>query len=293
MVLNGVRSACRVAAVVLAFAGAGIAGAPHALRAAEPLVAKLEPAYPDYPFFGPERAKGAVIWSHGRSVTSEDSLSPTPDYVAILRAAGWDAYRFNRMRDGDTLQASSKALADQVSQLKARGYRRVVLAGQSFGAFLSLIAADENQDVHAVIATAPAAYGSFSEFYDTWQQNATRLYPLLEKIRAARVMLFFFHGDDFDPGGRGARSEEILAAHSVDHLVIDQPANLTSHWAASSSLFVRRFGGCIRDFIDGPAANSASCEEDGEQSPSAEIVALEKPILGAAGGQNAAMQTSP
>jgi dienelactone hydrolase len=232
----------------------------------------LEPAFTDGRMQGAEAAKGAVIWNHGRSVTTEDSLSPTPYYMSVLRDAGWDAYRFNRLRDGDTLPDSTRALVAQVHELKQRGYRKVVLTGQSFGAFLSLMAADATDEVHAVVATAPAAFGSFSEFYDSWRANATRLYPLLEKVRNARVMLFFFHGDDFDPGGRGEHARAILAAHKVEHMVVDQPAYLTGHWAASTGLFVRRFGSCIRDFVEAErVSDDASCEAAWGQKPSTSL----------------------
>jgi pimeloyl-ACP methyl ester carboxylesterase len=219
----------------------------------------LDPANPKEAVIGPTAAKGAVVWSHGRSVNSEDSRSPTPPYLATLRQAGWDTFRFNRMRDSDYLQDSARELVRRVDELKQRGYRRIVLAGQSYGAFLSLMAADASDDVHAVIATAPAAYGSFADFYDSWRSNATQLYPLLETIRHARVMLFFFHGDDFDPGGRGDRSKTILAAHNIDNLVVDQPPLLTTHWAATTDLFVRRFAGCIRDFIEAEAGGAVTC----------------------------------
>jgi dienelactone hydrolase len=270
MVFARLKSDCRKAALVFALIGLGIFSTFLSAQA-EPLQAKLDLAYPSRPVLGPVRAKGAVIWSHGRSITTEDSLSPTPYYMAALRDAGWEAYRFNRLRAGDTLQASSEALVEQVSALKAQGYRRIVLAGQSFGAFLSLIAADESPDIHAVIATAPAAYGSFADFYDSWQKNATRLYPILERIKRARVMLFFFHGDDFDPGGRGEHSEAILSAHNIDHLVFDQPPDLTTHWAASSGLFVRRFGPCIRSFIESASGSAEGCDESWGARPSAEL----------------------
>ncbi|MBX6370466.1 MAG: alpha/beta hydrolase [Rhodospirillales bacterium] len=234
--------------------------------------ARLDPAYPETPLLGAAAAKGAVIWSHGRSIHTEDSLSPTPYYMASLQDAGWDTFRFNRMRDGDTLQDSSRTLVRYVRDLKDRGYRKVVLAGQSFGAFLSLMAADASDDVFAVVATAPAAYGSFSEFYDSWRNNATRLYPLLDQVRRARVMLFFFHGDEFDPGGRGDRSREILARRGLQHLVVDQPRALTGHWAASTGLFTRRYAQCIRAFIElervGP---DMSCEDTWGTRPSAQL----------------------
>jgi len=209
----------------------------------------LDPAYPE-PALGPLHAKGVVVWSHGRSINAEDSQSPTPSYLHALRDNGWDVLRFDRASRGDTLSDSTDRLVDYVSGLKHKGYKQVVLAGQSFGAFLALMAADASTEVDAVIATAPAAYGSFDDFYDSWRLNATKLYPLLEQVKRARVMVFYFHGDDFDPGGRGERSREILSERGLGYAVIDQPAFLTGHWASSSGLFLRRYGSCIRDFAD-------------------------------------------
>ncbi len=192
--------------------------------------------------------------------------------MRVLRDAGWDVLRFDRLRDGDTLAGSAQLLVDHVAALKRRGYRRIVLAGQSFGAFLALMTADASDDVDAVVATAPAAFGSFDEFYDSWRLNATRLFPLLERVRRARVMLFFFHDDDFDPGGRGERSRAILATRAVGFAVIDQPAYLVGHWAASTGLFLRRFGGCIRDFAEADRLKGElACAPVWGDRPSAEL----------------------
>jgi dienelactone hydrolase len=256
----GLRAA--LAAVLVAFMAAPGMAANH----------RLDPATPELAMLGPAAAEGAVVWSHGRSIHSEDSLSPTPYYMARLQEGGWDAYRFNRMRDGDTLQDSARTLVRYVAELKAKGYRKVVLAGQSFGAFLSLMAADASEDVFGVIGTAPAAYGSFSEFYDSWRNNATNLYPLLDKVRRARVMLFYFHGDEFDPGGRGERSREILSERGLPHLVVDQPRALTGHWAASTGLFTRRYSQCMLDFLEAERVRPGmSCDESWGQRPSAQI----------------------
>src|SRR3984893_12229487 len=165
----------------------------------------LGPAF-EQDLLGPERSKGVIVWNHGRSLTVEDSESPTPPFMRMLREGGWDVLRFDRPRDGDTLTDSTRRLVDHVAELKHKGYRRIALAGQSFGAFLALMAADASDDVDAVVATAPAAFGSFDEFYQSWRLNAIRLYPLLEGVKRARVMLFFFHGDDFDPRCRGGRA---------------------------------------------------------------------------------------
>ena len=250
---------------------AGLIAIIGLLASASAFALGLEPAFPD-PALGPGKAKGAVVWSHGRSIATEDSKSPTPAYLQALRDDGWDVMRFERLSRGDTLSDSTRRLVEHAAALKNKGYKQVVLAGQSFGAFLSLMAADASSEVDAVIATAPAAYGSFEEFYDSWRLNATKLYPLLERVKRARIMVFYFHGDNFDPGGRGDRSRQILAERGLGFAVIDQPAYLTTHWAASSGLFLRRFGSCIRDFANyDKLAGEMTCTPRWGTMPSAEL----------------------
>jgi dienelactone hydrolase len=242
------------------------------LRLAGPASALgLDPAQTT-PLIGPAHAKGVIIWSHGRSRNSEDSTAPSPPYLDVLRADGWDVMRFDRLRVEDTLEASSQRLAGYAAQLKHKGYRQVVLAGQSFGGFLALMAADASQEVDAVIATAPAAYGQFDDDDNYWRENATRLYPLIASVKSARVMLFYFHGDDFDPGGRGDRSREILASKHLGYSVVDQPMYLKGHWAASTGLFMRRFGGCVKDFADAAGLSRPfTCDPQWGIAPSAQL----------------------
>jgi pimeloyl-ACP methyl ester carboxylesterase len=97
---------------------------------------QLVPAQEAASLLGVEHAQGAVIWSHGRSLQKECSLVPTPDYIAAFRVAGWDTFRLNRPSVTDTLPDSASALASEAEALKRQGYRRVVLAGQSFGGFI-------------------------------------------------------------------------------------------------------------------------------------------------------------
>jgi hypothetical protein len=85
-------------------------------------------------------------------------------------------------------------------------------------------------------------------------------------------MVFYFHGDDFDPGGRGERSRAILSQRGVGYAVVDQPAYLSGHWASSTGLFLRRYGGCIRDFANNEKLKSElACEPVWGSTPSAEL----------------------
>ena len=104
---SGIVAAVSVARLVAALSFAALAFLVLAPDGAQAQF-RLDPASPGESVLGPQAAQGVVIWSHGRSVSSEDSLSPTPSYIAVLHQAGWDTFRFNRMRDSDTLPDSTR-----------------------------------------------------------------------------------------------------------------------------------------------------------------------------------------
>jgi pimeloyl-ACP methyl ester carboxylesterase len=223
---------------------------------------QLVPAQDEASLLGAAQAQGAVVWSHGRSLQKECSLAPTPDYISAFRAAGWDTFRLNRPSIIDNLPDSAATLAQEAEDLKHRGYRGVVLAGQSFGGFISLIAAGRSAAVDAVIATAPAACGSGQSNPWGCGLNASRLYDLLGAVQHARVALFFFDGDIFDPGGRAPIADEILDARGLAHLVVDRPAGLLTHWASITPAFAAQFGPCLVAFAaGGPGSGALNCRD--------------------------------
>jgi len=228
-----------------------------------PLLARAEPtmvaAWPERPILGPSVAKGVVLWSHGGG--RGGSLSPNPFYLEALALSGWDVYRLNRHSSEDATRLGAPALAERADALRAEGYRRVVLAGQSVGGWQALAAAARTDAVEAVVATAPAGHGKRG-VSDKWRLNASKLYGLLETMHPARVMLFFFAGDDFDPGGRGKEAAAILKARGLRHVIVDSPPGLRGHDVASSAGFAREFASCIAAFIAAdPADDDVRCDE--------------------------------
>lgn len=256
-------------ATILASSQHAAAAAP----AAKPAM-WVEPAVPEQPPLGPERAAGAIIWAHGLSLHDEDSRAPTPPYIRSLAEQGWDTFRLNRLREADSLNGTGARLARAARDLRGQGYARIGLSGQSFGAFAALVAAAQDGIADAVIATAPAAYGSFTDSFGTWRANATELYRLLRQVGTTPLMMVFFHGDGYDPGGRADMTRLIRAERAVHDLIIDQPADLIGHSAASSGLFARRFAGCIGRFVAGQIrtpADEADCETSWGRRPSADL----------------------
>ena len=51
-------------------------------------------------------------------------------------------------------------------------------------------------------------------------------------------MISFFNDDPYDPGGRGAKADEILSRRAVPHLILDRPDELIGHGAGNSGLRV-------------------------------------------------------
>ena len=250
------------------------------------------PAYPSTALKGPQAAKGALIWSHGINsiLGKEDAESPTPLFVTLFRDSGWDVFRLNRPRMSEEPRGTADELVRRVHNLKQQGYAKVVLAGQSRGAWISLMAAGQSDEIHAVIANAPAYDGtSAGSASMKFQKNAVVLYDHLARIHQGRIMISFFADDAYDPGGRAAKADEILTRNGVPHLILDRPAELIGHHAGNSGLFMRRFGACALAVAGDGAVPRSECQSDWGKAPSAEL-GLPVDLAIAASAGNAAVR---
>lgn len=208
---------------------------------------------------GAAQAKGAVIWNHGRHNIQGSSESPAPPIAAYFSQSGWDVFAMRRIAYADRADEARRFLIGYVEELRGRGYRRFILMGQSAGAWMSLQVAGNRDDIEGVVALAPACCGRRGES-SIFDNNADELYPLLRRMTKTKVTIAFFAQDEYDPGGRGARSVRILAERQVPHYIINEPqfAYMTGHGAGQSYYFSRRFGACIYRFIEtGVAPNCA------------------------------------
>jgi len=198
---------------------------------------------------GPQAAAGLIVWSHGYLGGTDSTNSAPQPHVGRFLVEGFDLYRFDRewIRDqpGD-----ATALADAVRQAKSMGYRRVILAGQSNGAWQSLAAVMRGAPADGVISMAPALNVEVwkerdpSTLRSDWQQ-------LVRGIRAGpRIVIANFSGHEHDVGGRVDDAKAAFAAAHVDAVLLSDPPDFKGHDAANSFAFARRYGDCIRTFID-------------------------------------------
>ena len=213
----------------------------------------LAPAYPDYRLKNSENATGAVIYLHGRTENKDSYGGNPPLYLKMFVKAGWDVFRLNRRFTADVEDAPVLGrLQTEAEGLRGKGYKRVVLAGQSRGGWLAIAAASRGQVIDAIIATAPGVYGDST--HDRINRSAEAIYAALRSIRSpTRVALFYFDGDPREDviGGRAEPSRRALRSAGVPHIVVDRPDGFDGHFAAWHPLFARRYGECLLSFAGG------------------------------------------
>ena len=217
---------------------------------------------------GPARARGIVIWNHGISGTNEQYKAPPALVFRLLHARGWDIVKIARNNLGETsrdlsLSRATERTEAEIRAQRTRGYRRIVLAGQSFGGYITLETAAESRDVFAAVAMAPGV---------TARGGVQRIDPsiterLLQESKAARLALVFPPGDAlFDNRVRGPGALRILSRRGEPFLLVDETATaISGHGGGTGSRFALRYGPCLADFLSAEAAGGRfSCPEGRE-----------------------------
>ena len=220
----------------------------------------VEQGYCDLAMRGPAEAKGVVLWSHGVYGDRDQYSAPLPPIVRALALQGWDVVRINRNNLHERGWSTSGPrhrddAIERVRTAKAQGYRHVVLAGQSYGAAISLEANAKTPGIDGVLALAPT-HGS-----DAGQAESREIYRnldryLLEAVSAqkgGRIVLLVPPDDQNQPGrpaAAGARLRAALAATGRPHVVFDETLPIHGHLAGYASQFAAWYGGCVLGFLD-------------------------------------------
>lgn len=277
------RNVSRLAGAALAL----LLAAGHA-RAADPpdLRCEQEPGnrffwtewgFCDLTAHGPGRARGIVIWNHGISGTNEQYKAPPALVFRLLHARGWDVIKIARNNLGETSRdlslsrATERTEAEIRAQLR-RGYRRVVLAGQSFGAYIALETAAGARDVFAAVAMAPGV---------TVRGGVERIDPsiterLLQESKAARLALVLPPGDAlFDNRVRGPGALRILARRGEPFLLVDETATaISGHGGGTGGRFALRYGPCLADFLSAESTPGRFVCPEGREGEAARDLVL-------------------
>jgi hypothetical protein len=201
-------------------------------------------------WWGPERARGVLVYAHGRNAGAADARGGQPQsWTRRFNNAGYDVWRFDRHPGTDETARAAAWLRADLAELRRRGYRRVIAAGQSRGGWNALMMLDTPGLVDVAIAMAPAAHGQAGG-----TNHARQLEDLRQLLEAAgspqaRLAIANFRDDPFDAGPEARAALFGRFAERVGALLfLDRPEGVRGHVAGASIAFNDRYGACLFRF---------------------------------------------
>ncbi len=227
----------------------------------------IAPAYEEHPLRGPAASLGLVIWNHGLDGTHSQYQFAPPLLLRGLAARGWDVVKLNRdpTWENSWSNAGRRHVArnlEEIAAARSKGYRRIIVAGQSYGGAIALAVAGETRDLFAVIAAAPGTGQSTNAngvITDKWSHAiAGQTYDQLRDAAPTRLVAIFPANDEFIGIARGVEARAILGARHMPFLLVDETAPLHGHGAAYGAAF-NPYASCIAAFLD-PAGEPPPAE---------------------------------
>jgi len=222
-------------------------------------------------YSGPAKAKGVIYFIRGYYAADRtpEGFSIPPYFLTSLHAAGWDVIGA-RVPASEPDPGPARGLwmaaraepfvRERLAALKAQGYRKVVLAGHSWGAWLALLVG-RNSTADALIASAPNIFGQRTSPYTggenvTFQFSLTQFAPTIAAVDVPTVLILPDDNVwDPDPAARAAMAETNFTQSGMPHLVI-RPAGMSGHMAPYLPFFDFALGDCIAAFLDAPATQA-------------------------------------
>lgn len=204
---------------------------------------------------GPAAARGVVVWAHGYGGPEMDNRGIQPQsLIRPLNNMGYDVVRFDREPMADARDRAAGWLHDGLQEMRRLGYRSVVAAGQSRGAWNSLQVLDTPGLADVVIAVSPAAHGTGGSTNLTAQYDDLRTVLAGVANTRTRVAFVQFSGDTFiGDADRRAGLLQGAAPRLGALLTIDQPEGFIGHSAGATAAFGQRYGECLMHFTLDPS----------------------------------------
>jgi tetratricopeptide (TPR) repeat protein/pimeloyl-ACP methyl ester carboxylesterase len=193
---------------------------------------------------------------------------PLPEFFIgeIQSSRGWDmidgAYPRSGVsairRFGGSNWGAAEFVARRLRELKAQGYQRIYVGGQSWGGWNSLdLATMPGLPLDGVVLVVPACCGwrptGASTDDPNFANNKFYFDQLIQHVRYPTVGVFFL-GDEYEPADRGKGAAEALAKRGVANLMIDHPPGFSGHGSAWFPLFDYEYRPCVVAFLVKPVA---------------------------------------
>lgn len=124
----------------------------------------VEDAFATYPLLGANFAKGLIIWNHPEPWNGIGASFPPVRALEGMASLGWDVTRLQRngRLSGDweaKVARVDNALSIAIADARAKGYKRIILAGQDMGGGFALEAGKSSR-ISTASSLSPPTPGS-------------------------------------------------------------------------------------------------------------------------------------
>jgi pimeloyl-ACP methyl ester carboxylesterase len=231
-----------------------------------------ERAFCDMRWHGPNAARGIVIWNHGIHGTVGQYTAPVAPVFRLMQARGWDVLKIARNNLGETsgeksLYRAVERTLEEISARRREGYARVVLAGQSFGGYITLDAAESSKGLYGVVAMAPGirAIGGAGSL------DAAVTERTIGQLSVDRLALVFPRNDTlFGSQDRGPGAAKALARRKGSFLLLDEKYDIVDHGGGTTGKFAVMYGLCVVQYLTSPevATEPVRCPENAAEQQS-------------------------
>lgn len=202
---------------------------------------------------GPALAHGALVWLHGSPDPVALGPPDEPDWVGRMAARGLDIWRFDRRRGEDKLATGGDVLARGVTTLRKAGYRRIVVAGHSRGAWIALSILSHPGLADGVVAISPAAFGTRPERQAEAMAAWAAIWGAAGRAKT-RVVLVQLADDPYD--SNPTRRQQVAVQESqragLALLSVFQPSEPRGHIGVYDPAFDSALGERLAEFADKP-----------------------------------------
>jgi pimeloyl-ACP methyl ester carboxylesterase len=231
-----------------------------------------EREFEDLPERGPALAPGIVLWNHGQATGHPSWQFGAPPVIRLFAESGWDVLLVQRnpICEGNWSAKGREyveTLVNEVRAAKKRGYRRILVAGQSMGAGIALGAAEKTDQIGGVMAFA-LSHGRRScrdartirpgmiAFHERQIERAIR------EARSPRILISMGKDDHCVGHSFSPLVSRTLAARDIAYIYLDESMAIAGHGAATGQQFASLYGDCVLKFFsqeDKPENGRRSC----------------------------------
>lgn len=182
----------------------------------------------------------------------------------LQRTQGWDVIDGAYPRKGVTQVrrfgganvGAAVFVARRLRELKAQGYERIYVGGQSWGGWSSLVLDGmRGLPLDGVVLVVPACCGWRAVGANTSDPNFANNKFYFDQLIARALyptVGIFFRGDEYEPADRGDSAARMLTEHGVPNLILDHPPGYEGHGSAWFPPFDYQYGQSIAAFLNAP-----------------------------------------